>query len=445
MARDNYTFLTTAPERKVILALAGPAIVSMLATSLHNMVSTFYVGRISTQATAAVGVSFALMSVIQAIGFLFGQGSGNFISRALGARKKEQAERMAATGFIWSAGSGLLLAALGLIFMEPLCVLLGSTPTILPETKRYLLWVLLGMPVMTGTMTLNNQLRFQGSARFAMYGVLAGAAVNVALSPVFIFTLRLGVTGAGMGVFCGQAVSLAVMLWGTSRAGNIRIRPRLFSTDGFYLREMMAGGTPSLTRQGLASVSVALLNVAAGAYGDAAIAGMSIVGRITFVIMSAVIGLGHGYQPLCGFSYGAGLYGRVKRGYWFVVRVGMIFLAVCSVLGIAFAEPLIRLFRNDPAVVEAGSVALIWQMYTLPLGAFIMYTNMMMQTTRKPVEANILAAARNGIFFIPLILLLPRRFGLLGVQMCQTWADVLSFILAVAIAIRGFRGLSEKE
>ncbi len=443
MERDNYTLLTTGPVRKVILTLSGPAIVSMLATSIHSLVSTFYVGRISTQATAAVGVSFALMSVIQAIGFLFGQGSGNFLSRALGAKKKDEAYRMASTGFFGAVACSLLLALLGLIFITPLARLLGSTPTILPETRRYLLWVLLGMPVMTGTMALNNQLRFQGSAQFAMYGVLAGAFVNIALSPVYIFVLGLGVTGAGMGVFSGQLVSLLVMLWGTGRAGNIPVKLRLCTPNKFYINEILAGGTPSLTRQGLASISVALLNIAAGAYGDAAIAGMSIVGRVTFLIMAAVIGLGHGYQPLCGFSYGAGLYDRVKQGFWFVVKLGFAFLAVCSVFGIVFAEPLVRMFRDDMQVVEVGASALRWQMATLPLGSFIMYTNMMMQTIRRPLQANLLAASRNGVFFIPLILLLPHWFGLLGVEMCQTWADVLSFILAVVIAVQGFRGLKK--
>ena len=439
MAKDNYTFLTSSPVHEVILKLAGPSIVSMLATSLHNLVSTFYVGRISTEATAAVGVSFALMAIIQAIGFLFGQGSGNFLSRALGAKKDTQASVMAATGFIYAVLSGALMTLFGLLFLSPLCSLLGATETILPQTRSYLLWILLGTPVMTGAMALNNQLRFQGSARFAMYGVLAGALVNVVLSPIFIFVVGMGVGGAGLGVFCGQSVNLAVMWWGTRRPGNIRIEARNFSTGRFYVKEILAGGTPSLTRQGLASIGVAMLNVAAGAYGDVAIAGMSIVGRVTFVIMSVVIGIGQGYQPLCGFCYGAHLYDRVKKGFWFIIWVGVAFLAVCSGLGMAFAQPVIRVFRDDPEVVDIGSVALRWQMASLPLCAVIMYTNMMMQTTRRPVQANILAAARSGIFFIPLILLLPRRFGLMGVQMCQTWSDVLSFVLAVVIAIGGFR------
>ena len=441
MQRDNYTFLTTAPIRKVILTLAGPSIIIMLASGMHNLVSTFYVGRISTQATAAVGLSFAFMSVIQAIGFLFGQGSGNFMSRALGAKKQEDAEVMASTGFLYAIGCGLILTVAGLIFLRPLSLMLGSTPTILPDTEKYLFWILLGTPIMTGVMVLNNQLRFQGNAQFAMYGVIAGAVVNIVVSPLLIFVLDLGISGAGMGVFAGQSVSLAMLFWGLRRSGGIPIRFRCFSFKGFYFKEILAGGTPSLTRQGLASISVAMLNIAAAVYGDAAIAGMSIVGRVAFLIMSVVIGFGHGYQPMCGFCFGAGLYDRVKKGYWYIVKVGTFFLIVCAILGIAFAEPLVLLFRNDPEVLAIGAVAMRWQMASLPFGAPVMYTNMLMQTTRRPIQANILASARSGIFFIPLILLLPHRYGLLGVQMCQTWADLLSFVLCIFITINGFRQL----
>lgn len=193
----------------------------------------------------------------------------------------------------------------------------------------------------------------------------------------------------------------------------------------------------------MASISVALLNVAAGAYGDAAIAAMSIVNRIAFVIFAAMIGLGQGFQPMCGFCYGAKLYARVREGYWFIVRVGFLFMAVCAVLGFFFSEECIDVFRRDPDVVSIGTVALRWQLATLPLGAIVMYTNMMMQTIRKPWQANVLASARSGLFFIPLIIILPHFFGLLGVEMCQAWADVLSFGLAVPIAMSGFKALRD--
>ena len=216
-----------------------------------------------------------------------------------------------------------------------------------------------------------------------------------------------------------------------------------FTPRKAYFREILAGGTPSFTRQGMASVGVAMLNVAAGAFGDAAIAGMSIVSRVTFVIFATVIGLGQGFQPLCGFCYGAKLYARVREGYWFIVRLGTTFLVFCAVLGFLFSSGIIAIFRHDPAVIEVGRVALRWQLVTLPLGAVVMYTNMMMQTIRKPWQANILAASRNGLFFIPLIIILPHCFGLLGVEMCQAWADVLSFILSVPITVSGFKALRD--
>lgn len=439
--KDNFTFLTSAPVHRVILTMAVPTIISMLVTSVYNIVTTFYVGRISTQATAAVGIAFPVMSIIQAVGFTFGQGSGNYISRELGAQRHVNARRMASTGFFSAVVTGAVLCLVGLLLLEPLVMLLGSTPTVLPYAKRYLAFILLAMPFMCGALCLNNQMRFQGNAAYAMFGILAGAVINVFLAPVFIFVMGMGITGAGLSTFVGEACSMVVLLVMTHKGGTIRIRPRDFSLRSSLFKEILAGGTPSFTRQGMASIGVALLNVAAGRFGDAAIAGMSIVGRVCFVVFAAVIGLGQGFQPLCGFCYGARLYARVREGYWFIVRLGTSFLVLVAVLGFAFSAEVVEVFRHDPKVVEVGSVALRWQLLTLPLGAVVMYTNMMMQTIRKPWQANILAASRNGLFFIPLIIILPYFFGLLGVEMCQACADMLSFVLAVPIAMSGFKAL----
>ena len=439
--RDNFTFLTSAPVHRVILTMAVPTIISMLVTSVYNIVTTFYVGRISTQATAAVGVAFPIMSIIQAVGFTFGQGSGNYISRELGAQRHDNASRMASTGFFSAVCMGVVLCVIGLLLLEPLVLLLGSTPTVLPYAKRYLAFILLAMPFMCGALCLNNQMRFQGNAAYAMFGILTGAVINVFLAPILIFLFDMGITGAGLSTFVGEVSSMFVLLMMTHKGGTIRIHLRNFAPRAALFREILAGGTPSFTRQGMASVGVAMLNVAAGRFGDAAIAGMSIVGRVTFVVFAAVIGLGQGFQPLCGFCYGARLYERVREGYWFIVRLGTSFLVCVAVLGFVWSAEIVAVFRHDPAVVAVGSVALRWQLVTLPLGAVVMYTNMMMQTIRKPWQANILAASRNGLFFIPLIIILPHFLGLLGVEMCQACADMLSFVLAVPIAMSGFRAL----
>lgn len=438
---DNFKFLTTAPERKVILTMALPTIVSMLVTSIYNIVDTFYVGQISTQATAAVGVAFPIMSIIQAIGFFFGQGSGTFISRSLGARQPREAGQMAATAFFQSLAFGTLLAILGWTFLEPLCILLGSTPTILEDTKSFLGLILIGAPFITASMTLNNQLRFQGNAALAMIGVVSGAVLDVILVPVFAFGLGMGVGGAAIGTVIGQFIGFVLLLAMTFRGGNIRIVIENFTPSRHILLEIFKGGTPSLSRQGLASLATLLLNVAAGAYGDAAIAGMSIVSRISFVVFSIIIGLGQGFQPLCGFCYGAGLYERVRRGYWFCAKSGIAFLLLVCIPGFIFAGNIVDLLRHDSEVVAVGMTALRWQILTYPLACIITISNMTLQTSGRSIAANLVAALRNGIFFIPLILGLPHLMGLKGVEVCQSIADLLSVSICIPVMFKYFQSL----
>lgn len=441
MKRDNYTFLTHAPVHRVILTMAIPTIISMLSTSLYNLADTYFVGRINTQSTAAVGVSFAVMSIIQAVGFFFGHGSGNYISRMLGAKKRRVAEQMAATGFVLSVATGVLIALLGTVFLTPLSVALGSTDTILPYTERYLGIILLGAPFMTASLTLNNQMRFQGNAAYAMCGILSGVVLNVVLAPLLILYFALGITGAAIATLVSQIFGCIMLFFMSRRGQNISINLRNVRLSNAFLKEIIFGGTPSLSRQGLGSLSTLMLNHAAGAYGDAAIAGMSIVTRLSFFIYAVVIGIGQGFQPLCGFCYGARLYGRVREGFFFCVKLGTMFLSVCAVAGFIFSEPIIALFRDDPQVIAIGAVALDWQIISYPLIATVVATNMMMQTIRKPIRANLVAAARSGLFFIPLIILLPHLFGLLGVEMCQAWSDVCAFSLSLPIAFSAFRDM----
>ena len=443
--RDNHKLLTEGPVSKAILSLALPACISMLVTSIYSIVSTFYVGRISTQATAAVGVSFSAMSVIQALGFMFGQGSGNYISRELGARHMKNSEQMAAVGLVHSLICGVVLGIAGLLCLRPLSILLGSTPTILPDTMSFLSYVLIASPFIMGSIVLNNQMRFQGNASYAMWGIISGAILNIVLAPILIFVLDMGIKGAGISTLVGQAFGFLVLIIMYRKADDVKLSLRNFVWGSGHFKEILAGGTPSLTRQGLASISIALLNNAAGVYGDEAIAGMSIVGRIAFIFLAVTIGLGHGFQPLCGFSYGAGLYGRVRKGYGFVLKLGTLIMLVFAAFGLIFPEAMVEFFRNDPKVIEVGAAAMRWQMVTLPLVPLVKYTNMILQTTRHPWEANIMAMSRNGLFFIPIILILPRLLGLQGVEMAQAVADAMSAILAVIVIVRFFRKLPKES
>ena len=433
---DKFTYMTTEKVPKLIMELSVPTIISMLVTSFYNMADTYFVGKLDTQSTAAVGITFSVMAMIQAMGFFFGHGSGNYISRHLGAKDYKAAEKMAATGFFSALIAGVLFATIGLIFLRPLCIMLGSTPTILPYTEQYMGIILLGAPFMTASLVLNNQMRFQGNAVYAMVGITTGAILNIILAPILIFIFHMGVKGAAIATVISQICSFLLLLYMDSRGSNIKIRARNFTPRLSYLKEITGGGAPSLFRQGLGCTATALMNVAAGAYGDAAIAGMSIVGRVCFFISAVVIGFGQGFQPVCGFNYGAGLNSRVRKGFWFCVKGSFLFMLAVSIVGFICSEPIIKAFREgDPAVTSVGVSALRWQLVTFPLGAFIIMSNMMLQTIRKSVRATILASARQGLFFIPLIIILPQYLGLTGVEMCQAGADLLSFLLALPLTI----------
>ena len=438
--RDRYTMMTTTPIPTLVTRLAIPTIISMLVTSFYNMADTFFVGRIGTSASAAVGVVFSVMALIQAFSFFFGHGSGNYISRALGAHNDEDAARMAATGFFCALITGAVLAALGIAFIRPLARLLGSTETILPYAVDYMRIILIGAPWMMASLVLNNQLRFQGSAFYGMIGISTGAVINIALDPLLIFTFKMGISGAALATILSQFISFCLLLAGTRKGGNLRIRPRLFTPSRNYLRAIVNGGMPSLCRQGLGSLGTICLNLSAGAYGDAAIAAMSIVGRLVMFANSCVIGFGQGFQPVCGFCYGAKKYDRVKEAFWFCVRTATIFLCCAAVIGFAFAPGLVALFRRGDADVKAiGATALRAQCLTFPLSAWIVLCNMMMQTIGKSVRASILAMARQGLFFVPAVLILPRLFGLFGVQISQAVADVISFLVAIPLQMSVFR------
>ena len=438
----KYKQMTEPPVGRLICKLAVPCIISMLVTAFYNMADTYFVGMLkSNAATGAVGVVFSMMAIIQAVGFFFGQGSGNYISRELGRKHYQEASNMAATGFYASLGTGAVICIFGQIFLEPLAYLLGSTPTILPYTEAYLRVILLGTPWMTASLVLNNQLRFQGSANYAMYGIVSGAVLNIALDPLLIFVFDLGVAGAGWATIISQFVSFCLLLKGCSKGSNIQIHLRNVKLNWFYVKMIFKGGFPSLARQSLASVATICLNHAARPYGDAVIAAMGVVQRITMFGFSTMLGFGQGFQPVCAFNYGAGLYSRVKKGFWFCVKVSFVFLLMISMLGFVFAPNLIAIFRDDPEVIACGARALRFQCMTMFLSSFIITSNMMLQSMSLVGPATFLAVARQGFFFIPLVLILSSLFELTGIQITQSIADLLTFFCAVPLQLRTLRRL----
>ena len=430
---QKYHKMLESPVKPLILKLALPAIVSMMCTSFYNMADTYFVSKLNTSSTAAVGVAFATMAIIHAIAFFYGMGSGNYMARRLGAHDRAAAHTMASTSFFYAFVTGCLVAILGNIFVKPLATLIGSTPTIQPYAVSYMSIVLCGAPIMMCSLLMNNHLRLQGSAAFGMVGITIGGVLNVFLDPLFIFKFNLGIAGAAYATVLSQCVSFCVLFCMTRQGGNIPIHFREIHPSLALYKEIIAGGAPSLVRQGTQSLSTIFLNVAAGAFGDAAIAGMSIVTRLSFVAASVVIGFGQGYQPVCGFSYGAKKFGRLREGFWFAVRSGVLFSLLAATIGYLFAPRILLHFRDDPAVIRVGIAALRCQCVTFPLIPFVIISNMNLQTTRQTVGAMLVAAGRSGVFLIPPLLVLPKLWGLDGLVLCQPISDICAFILAAVL------------
>ena len=444
---DKFTRMTTQPVKKLVLRLAGPTIASMLISSLYNMADTFFVGRIGTFATAGVGLIFPLMTVMQAFGFFFGQGSGNYVSRALGANRIEDAERMAATGFFCALGMGALIFGLGQVFSTPVLRVLGADPgRVAQETvdhaRAYYTTLLFGAPFVLSSCVLNNQMRFQGNAFFSMIGLVSGAILNIGLDPLFIFVFKMGVMGAAAATVVSQAFSFCVLYLGTLRSDTLKIKVKNLTPNGHYLKNILAGGLPSLLRQGFGSVATLCLNAAAAAavplsQADAAIAAFSVVSRVMFFVFSALLGFGQGFQPVCGYNWGARKFDRVREAYLFCIKIGVTFLLLISTCTFLFAGPIVSLFRDDAEVIRMGTVAMRCQSCSLPLMAVVAMSNMLFQTTGKAVRATILAIARQGMVFIPCVLLLPRVIdpAIWGVYLAQPIADVITFLTAVPMAV----------
>ena len=440
--QEKYIEMTTAPVERIIGKLAVPTIISMLITTIYNMADTFFIGMISTAASGAVGVSFSIMAIIQALGFFFGQGAGASISQALGSQDTKRANELAATGFFSALICGAAVGVLGLVFMEPLVYFLGATETIYPHCTAYLRLILIGAPWMCASFVLNNLLRFEGNAFRAMVGLTAGGVLNMALDPLFIFVFDMGIAGAALATIVSQAVSFGILLFQIKKYSAISLRFRDFLPGVRMYSAINRAGLPSLLRQGIASVGTICLNTAARPFGDAAISAMAIIGRITMFSNSAMLGFGQGFQPVCGFNYGAKRYDRVKKGYFFLIKTSVIGLLIFAAVEFGFAEQFVGIFRDDPAVIAIGAKALRFQCITLVFNSFIISSNMLLQTTGQVVPASVLGVARQA-FLIPCLGLFTGLFGLTGLQMSQPVADTLTFVIAIPMAVKFLRRLGK--
>lgn len=433
--------MTEGSVPRLVLSLAVPSMVSMVVTALYNVVDAAFVGRLSTEATAGIGIGFAYMAFIQAVGFFFGHGSGNYISRALGAQRYGQAGVMASTGFFTPLLLGMMAALVGLPLLPELVRLLGAPPDVVPYGCKYLRYILMASPFMMSALTLNNQLRLQGNARFGMVGIVSGALLNIVLDPLLIFVFRMGVSGASLATAISQFAAWGLLLWGTMRDGSVHISLSQFRPSLHVYKEITAGGLPSLCRQAFNCLSAVMLNYAAARYAPpgheaSAVAAFAVVSRTTMFAFSLILGFLQGFQPVCGFNYGAHKYGRVLQSYLFAYSVSTAMLIVLSALGYIFAPQIIALFRReDPMLIAIGSRALRWQCLAFPLVTLSTATNMLFQNIRMPLRSTLLSISRQGLFFIPAVLVFPPLLGIHGVELTQPVADLCTFLLSIPFAV----------
>lgn len=442
----QYKKMTETPVSKLIIMLGIPTTISMLVTNIYNMADTFFVGKLGTSASGAVGIVFGLMAIIQAFGFMFGHGAGSIISRRLGAKDVESASRFASTSFLCAVVAGGGITLFGLLFLEPLVRLLGSTDTILPYAKTYAAFILAAAPFMTSSCVLNNILRYEGRAAFAMVGLTTGSVLNIFGDWLLMDGLGMGVEGAGIATAISQIISFFILLFMfLSGKTQSKLSVKWITKDFSDVTLICKTGFPSMMRQGLSSISTMLLNGHAGVYGDAAVAAMSIVNRICFFVFAVGLGIGQGFQPVAAFNYGAKKYGRVRKGFYFTWTAGEVLLGGIALIGMFFTPELVAFFRDDAEVIAIGSVALGVQFVALFFQPLSVCSNMMFQSVGKNGIATFLSMLRSGLYFIPVILVLSYTLGLFGIEISQTIADIMAFFTALPFTVSFLRKLKALE
>ena len=431
---------------KLIISLGIPTTISMLITNIYNMADTYFVSQISLSASGATGIVFAVMAILQAFGFMCGHGSGSNISRSLGRKDEENASRFASSGLFLSFCISLVLMIAGLVFLEPLMRLLGSTDTILVEAMNYGRFIFLAAPAMVMSCVCNNILRYEGRAVYAMVGLTFGGILNMMLDPILIFIFHLGISGAGIATMVAQYLSLFILLipfFRNMTASRLRLSYISRNIDTFI--NIIVTGSPSLARQGLNSISTAMLNMMAKPLGDAAIAAMSVVGRVSNMLFSLSLGIAQGFQPVSSFNYGAGDYKRVKESTVFTIGFGTALIAVLCTLAFINAPLIISLFRSEELVIEIGSAALRLMCFGLLFLPTVSVTNMLFQGIGESKKALFVACMQSGAFFIPLVVILTRAFGVNGLICATPLSYLLAFSVALPMVVKFMRNLIKKE
>ena len=441
----HFDKMTKTPIPSLITVLAIPTIISMLVSNVYNLADTYFVGKLGVSASGAIGIIFTLMSILQAIGFMLGHGSGSKISRLLAQKEVENASKYASTSFFTSLFIGVLFLIFGLIFLEPLVLLLGSTKTILPYAKTYAFYIIISSPFLMSSLVMNNIMRYEGKAFYSMIGLMTVALLNIALDPIFIFVFNLGMHGAGLSTALSQIISFFILLYLYLKNAQSKLNIKNVSKEGEVYFVIFKTGLPSLIRQGLNSISSGLLNNIAKPFGDECISALSIVSRIQMFLLSIGLGMGQGYQPVAGFNYQAKKYSRVREGFRFTLISSLVMMGVFCLFAVLFSKGFVSLFSESNEVIEIAKLALIFNSVALMCMPISTCGNMLFQSIGKNLIASFLSCLRAGLCYIPVLLIMSSLFDLLGLQMTQMIADFLTTLITLPFIIHFFRKLPKED
>ena len=437
---EKRDFMLNTPIPRLVPKMALPSIAGMLVTSAYNLADTLFVSQLGTDATGAVGVNGSIDLIIMMAGSLLAVGAASLTSRLLGAKQDERAREVLSTCFFLALALGTLVLILGFTYQNKILLLLGANEEILPYSEQYCRYILLAAPFMATSFVLNQCLRAEGSAVFSMIGMVAGAVLNVGLDPLFIFTFGWGVAGASAATAISKVVSWCILMTPYFRKKTLlTIRFRQFRPRWSDAKEVCAMGSASFFRNGLGTLAGILLNRIAVGYGTSALAAINVANRITMFMTSACLGFGQGFQPVARYNFGAGDKKRTRQAFWFSVLLGTAVCIVCAAVISLFPDEIMHFFRDDAEVTRIGRQALLYACAVMPLMGYSTYVNQLYQCLGFHQAATLLASCRNGLLYVPLILILPRMLGLPGVEMSQPGADLLTFVVSLPFQIWFFR------
>jgi len=438
--------LREAPIPKLLLTMGFPTMLGMLITGVYSLIDAYFVGGLGTSQMGAVSITFPLGQAIVGLAVLFGSGASSYLSRLLGANDREEANHVASTALYSSLVIAAVAIAVIILLLHPILYALGATDTIYPYARTYAIIYVISSIFNIFNVTMNNIATSEGASKISMFAMLMGAVLNVIFAPIFIYVLKTGIAGAAIATALAQGItSFMYLMYILKKKSVFSFSPRDVRIDRSIYKEIFKIGIPMLVFQLTTSVAMGLTNTAAREYGDAAIAAMGIVTRVTSMIAYAVAGFGKGFQPIAGYNYGAKQYDRVKEA----TKVGLIwtssFCIIISVLLFAFATPVVSLFTsNDLKVIKIGEFALrVNVVMFIGMGVETIY-GMLSLALGKIAGGWLLSIGRQGVFFIPCILILPHFIGLNGVVFSQAIADFITITGMIVLAVKLNKDISSQ-